>query len=55
MFDDFEIGPQSDEYIPYTITDEFWDEIRSAIAERLDSRMVDSLDEYFREVSNIPY
>ena len=27
-----------------------WDEIRSAIAERLDSRMVDSLDEYFREV-----
>ena len=27
MFDDFEIGPQSDECIPYTITDEFWDEM----------------------------
>ena len=27
-----------------------WDAIRSAIAERLDSRMIDSLNEYYREV-----
>ena len=27
MFDDFEIGPQSDEYIPYTIWDELYDEL----------------------------
>ena len=30
MFDDFEIGPQSDEYIPYTMTDEFWDEMHDS-------------------------
>jgi hypothetical protein len=27
-----------------------WNAIRSAIAERLDSRMIDSLNEYFREI-----
>ena len=27
-----------------------WNAIRSAIAERLDSRMIDSLNEYYREV-----
>lgn len=27
-----------------------WDAIRSAIAEQLDSRMIDSLNEYYREV-----
>ena len=31
-----------------------WDEIRSAIAERLDSRMVDNLNEYYSEMSNAP-
>ncbi len=31
-----------------------WSEIRSAIAERLDSRMIDSLNDYYTEKSNIP-
>ena len=31
-----------------------WKEIRSAIAERLDSRTVDHLCEYFNEMSNTP-
>ena len=31
-----------------------WEEIRSAIAERLDSRTVNDLREYFNEMSNTP-
>ena len=31
-----------------------WEEIRSAIAERLDSRTVDDLCEYFNEMSDTP-
>lgn len=31
-----------------------WEEIRSAIAERLDSRTVNDLCEYFNEMSNTP-
>ena len=29
-FDDLIIGPQSEEYIPYTMTDEFWDEMHNS-------------------------